>query len=263
MMKKIFLLTTFTFAILSVNAQSNTTDEGVVINGVKWATRNVDAPGTFAANAESSGMFYQWNRQVGWSTTDPVVNSNGGNTFDWDSSVPAGITWEKANDPSPSGWRVPTSAEIQSLLDTNKVVTELTTQNGITVRKFTDLETGNSLFFPAAGYRTIRGALQAPATIGYYWSSTQSNTNSSNAFFWSYGSVGARLDNNYERTRGLLVRAVSESSVNSIINVEVREEKTPVAYYSIMGVQLQKEPQSGIYIIVYNNGTKEKIMRKP
>jgi len=29
-------------------------EKGVVINGVKWATRNVDKPGTFAANNEVS-----------------------------------------------------------------------------------------------------------------------------------------------------------------------------------------------------------------
>jgi len=40
-----------------------TYDEGVVINGVKWATRNVAAPGTFAANPQDAGMFYQWNRK--------------------------------------------------------------------------------------------------------------------------------------------------------------------------------------------------------
>ena len=39
--------------------------DGVVINGVRWATRNVDKPGTFAANPEDAGMLYQWNRKVG------------------------------------------------------------------------------------------------------------------------------------------------------------------------------------------------------
>ncbi|MDR1809513.1 MAG: hypothetical protein LBR34_03800, partial [Prevotella sp.] len=67
---------------------STTTDPGVVINGVRWATRNVDAPGTFAATPESAGMFYQWNRSLGWSSSNPLVNSNGGTT--WDNSAPSG-----------------------------------------------------------------------------------------------------------------------------------------------------------------------------
>ena len=44
-----------------------TLNKRVVINGVRWATCNVDAPGNFAANPEDAGMFYQWNRKVGWS----------------------------------------------------------------------------------------------------------------------------------------------------------------------------------------------------
>ena len=43
------------------NSASDTTDLGVVINGVKWATRNVAAPGKFATSPEDAGMFYQWN----------------------------------------------------------------------------------------------------------------------------------------------------------------------------------------------------------
>ncbi|MDR1808976.1 MAG: hypothetical protein LBR34_01040, partial [Prevotella sp.] len=62
--------------------------DGVVINGVCWATRNVDAPGTFAETPESAGMFYQWNRSLGWSSSNPLVNSNGGTT--WDNSAPSG-----------------------------------------------------------------------------------------------------------------------------------------------------------------------------
>jgi len=34
-----------------------------------------------------------------------------------------------------------------------------------------------------------------------------------------------------------------------------------VGYYSILGVKLNKEPASGIYIIVYDNGTAEKVMK--
>ena len=43
-------------------------DEGVIINGVKWATRNVATLGTFAAKPEDAGMFYQWGHKIGWST---------------------------------------------------------------------------------------------------------------------------------------------------------------------------------------------------
>ena len=181
-------------------------EEGVVINGVKWATCNVDAPGTFAANPEAPGMFYQWNRKVGWSATDPMINSNGGTT--WDSSLTFSSTWEKTNDPSPSGWRVPTLDEIKTLLDANKVSHDWVTQNGVNGQKFTDKATGNSLFLPAVGSRYFTsGGLYSTGEYGYYWSSTQDGTdgasyllfNSSDAD-WTY----------HVRRMGFSVRSVAE-----------------------------------------------------
>lgn len=181
-------------------------DGWVLINGVKWATCNVDAPGTFAAAPESAGMFYQWNRKVAWSVTYPLQNSNGGTT--WDDSTPSGTEWTKANDPSPAGYRVPTFEEIESLLNTTYVTNEWTTQNGVFGRKFTDKSNGNSIFLPAVGYRgSSYGTLYYAGSYGYYWSSAQYDTsNASNLFFsssraaWGY----------YGRGSGLSVRPVAE-----------------------------------------------------
>lgn len=58
-MKKLitlFIVLLFSGTLMSIEAQ---TDEGVEINGLIWATRNVDAPGTFAKNPEDYGMYYQ------------------------------------------------------------------------------------------------------------------------------------------------------------------------------------------------------------
>jgi len=140
-----------------------TYDEGVVINDVKWATRNVAAPSTFAAKPEDAGMFYQWNRKVAWPTTGDVTN--------WDNSYPAGDRWEKSNDPSPAGWRLPYLGEIQKLLDTEKVTNEWVTVNGVNGRKFTDKATGNSIFLPAVGARLNDGTLDNKG--GIYWSGSQ------------------------------------------------------------------------------------------
>jgi uncharacterized protein (TIGR02145 family) len=149
-------------------------DTSVVINGVTWATRNVDAPGTFAATPESYGMFYQWNRKIGWSSTDPLVNSNGGTT--WDDSTPSGTEWEKANDPSPAGWRVPTKDELYTLSDTAMVSSEMTSCNGVCGRVFTDKASGKSVFFPTVGYRNTGDGLQS-GFYGFYWSSTYRSSN--------------------------------------------------------------------------------------
>ena len=167
------LMMSFIIAIFSScsSVKKFTYDKGVVINGVKWATRNVDDPGFFVKEPEDAGMFYQWNRQTGWSTTDPMKNSNGGT--EWDNITPAGNSWKKTNDPSPAGWRVPTLKEIQTLLDTEKVRSEWTIQKGVTGRKFTDKATGKSLFLPAAGERNgTNGTLRDADELGRYWTRT-------------------------------------------------------------------------------------------
>jgi uncharacterized protein (TIGR02145 family) len=182
------------------NTPANQTDSGVVINGVTWATRNVAAPGTFAANPEDPGMFYQWNRKTAWAATGEVTG--------WDSSNPTGTEWDAANDPSPAGYRVPTRAELESLLDKSKVRNEWTTHNGVTGRKFTDIATGNSVFFPAAGYRySFDGALGGAGEYGSYWSSTEGV--SSYAYSLSFVSSDASVYFG-NRTGGRSVRCVAE-----------------------------------------------------
>jgi len=193
-----------------------TTDAGVVINGVKWATRNVDAFGTFAATPESPGMFYQWNRKKAWSATTPAEGIAIGEAGGWDDTYPTGTTWEKSNDPSPKGWRVPTKAELQSLFDTQKVSNVWTTQNGVTGRKFTDKATGNSVFFPAAGYRSIfDGTLCNSGTGGNYWCSTGDGSSDAYNVHFSSGSTdvssdSADVSSDFYRTDGLSVRSVAE-----------------------------------------------------
>jgi len=63
-----------------------THDRGVIIDNIKWATRNVNKPGEFVvptpgesafAIPREKGMFYQWNHDIGWSTDDPMVSSDG------------------------------------------------------------------------------------------------------------------------------------------------------------------------------------------
>jgi len=182
------------------SSNSPTSDRGVVINGVKWATRNVDKPGTFAAKPEDAGMFYQWNRKVAWPTTGDITG--------WDNSTSTGTAWEKSNDPSPAGWCVPTSNEIIKLLDTNKVSNEWTIQNGVNGRKFTDKDSGNTLFLPAVGYRFYSdGMLDDVGTYGTYWSSTQGNIDNADGLAFNIDNVNR---SNIYRAYGFSVRCVAE-----------------------------------------------------
>jgi len=182
-----------------------TTDDGVIINGVKWATRNVGKPGTFAANYESPGWFYQWNRKMGWSNTDPMINSNGGTT--WDSSIPSGANWEAANNPCPTGWRVPTRAEYASLIEAESAWTQVGGKDG---RRLTDQNTGDNIFIPAAGVRWGNNAVLADVgSVGWYWTGTPSDN--TNAYFLFFDITRLYQVANPDRSHGFPIRCVSET----------------------------------------------------
>jgi uncharacterized protein (TIGR02145 family) len=143
--------------------------EGVIINGIYWATRNVDTPGTFTKNPEDAGMFYQWNRKKAWPSTGEVSG--------WNNSLEPGRAWEKKNDPSPAGWRLPTQDEILKLIEKRKVKMEWTKKKGVIGTIFTDIDTGGSIFLPAPGYRNgVDGKLQKVGIISFYWSVEHSGT---------------------------------------------------------------------------------------
>jgi len=222
-MKKIkffslWLLLTVSMATVVCNSYgqtSNTTDKGVIINGVKWATRNVDIPGTFAASPERAGKFYQWNRKKAWPTTGAVSG--------WNSSTPAGTSWTKANDPSPAGWRVPTLDEIKTLLDKEKVSNEWVTVNGVDGRRFTDKVTGNSIFLPSAGVRHINGmSLKGP--LGFYLSNTRSGS-SGGAYNLAITPSAAASDN-INVLQGNNIRCVAEEAQTQNAVKEDRIGKT-------------------------------------
>jgi uncharacterized protein (TIGR02145 family) len=146
----------------TITAQVGDVTATCAVNCIQWAASNVNAPGTFAAKPEDAGMFYQWNRNVGWSSSDPMVNSNGGTT--WNQFPEAGDAWNTANDPCPAGWRLPTVEELQSLVRSGN----WTTSNG--VNGF--VCSGNTVFLPAAGYRAYgTGQFLSRGIYGNYWSS--------------------------------------------------------------------------------------------
>lgn len=143
--------------------------QGVEINGVVWATCNLDAPGTFAEKSTDQGMFYQWNKNVGWSVSGPLKTIDGSTSWDTVAFPKEIVVWSPENDPCPEGWRVPTPEEIEMLCDTKKVANWIIhSPRGC---NFSDRENENMIFFPVCGYRSFTdGQLQKANQYGCYWS---------------------------------------------------------------------------------------------
>ncbi|WP_396185930.1 FISUMP domain-containing protein [Flavobacterium sp.] len=174
----------------------------------------------------NNGALYQWGRQtdgheVRTSATQagPVAGAvaskfitSASPPYDW-ISPQDGTRWldasKTANDPCPSGFRVPTQAQWGGLFrdgttsgapNTATRNTWTWTGNGFTV--------GANLYLPAAGYRGVSvAALYAVGTYGYYWSST---VNGTNAYLLFFDSGNVNPGNNLFRGSGYSVRCISE-----------------------------------------------------
>ena len=103
----------------TTNNRRTTTNAGVVVNGVRWATSNVDTPGTFARNPQDAGGYF---------------------------------TWEEAQNACPPGWRLPTIAELDALVSAGS---EWTSRRGVNGLLFGSGR--NQVFLPAAGDRCPHG----------------------------------------------------------------------------------------------------------
>ena len=146
-------------------------------SGLLWATCNV------GANApEEYGDYFAWGETqpkdnysygtyqhcIGSRMTKYCNNSN----FGYNGFTDNLTTLEPSDDAATAnwgnGWRMPTQAEWQELVD-NTTIT-WTTQNGVNGWLFTS-SNSNSLFLPAAGCRS-NSSLYYAGSESYYWSSS-------------------------------------------------------------------------------------------
>ena len=142
-------------------------DKGVVINGVTWATGNVDKPGAFVQNPEDPGMFYQWNNPAGWSSSDRLRSTNG-SAWDEKWNGRRATTWQTTKNVCPKGWRLPTQQELKSLVDAGSEWMDMRGKEGHLFGSG-----ANTIFLPAAGYRhKNEGTLKDADLGGNYWSNT-------------------------------------------------------------------------------------------
>ncbi|GHV68136.1 hypothetical protein FACS1894199_14930 [Bacteroidia bacterium] len=138
------------------------TEVGVTINGITWATRNVDGFGAFADLSSSAGKYYKFNRTVGYnyigghtefvSYDSAIVGGEVNPTFDTERTN-ENSDWLLINDPSPEGWRLPTDVELENLRTSGYkwVAADNGAWFGPNASNATFTVPGNAVFFPAAG----------------------------------------------------------------------------------------------------------------
>ncbi|MBR5982920.1 MAG: hypothetical protein IK025_04230 [Bacteroidales bacterium] len=165
-------------------------------SGTRWATCNVGA-----STPTAYGNYYAWGETTTKSsyTEDNYTYSSNPTTLP-SSADAATANWG-------SGWRMPTSTEMQELID-NCTVT-WTTQSGVNGRLFTG-PNGNSIFLPAAGGR-YDSELYDAGSYGNYWSSSLYTDGAGNAWYLYFSSGGYGMYDIYGRFNGLSVRAVCQS----------------------------------------------------
>lgn len=113
-------------------------------------------------------------------------------------------TWYAAQNCCPTGWRTPTSDELQALVNTGS-----SWSSSPAGRSFNN----GTLFFPAAGYEPNSGGVVSAGTNGYYWSSTEYD--SEHGFFMRFDNYNAHVDNNdgnAYKNRSCSVRCVKNAN---------------------------------------------------
>ena len=130
---------------------------------IKWATCNVGA-----TSPEDFGHYFAWGET---SPKDEYTRDNCSTYGKEMSDISGNAQYDAATANWGGDWRMPTEAEQKELL--NNCTWTWTTQNGVNGYNVKG-PNGNSIFLPAAGYRS-GSSLYRAGSDGYYWSSTHND----------------------------------------------------------------------------------------
>lgn len=242
-------------------------------SGTLWATCNVGAE-----SPEDYGDYFAWGE------TEPKTEYTS-NTYKWcNGGNLSNITKYNSSDNKMileleddaayvnwgSSWRMPTIQEQEELR--TECTWTWSTQNGVNGYKVTSKINGNSIFLPAAGYRTIT-YLNESGSYGHYWSSTLNKNISSSACDMSFNLESVDCMGYYALNReyGQSVRPVlakKEESVPTIIdetsalNIYAKggtiycDEEFKIYTISGLDITILNGSLQGIYVVKTEKGNK-------
>jgi hypothetical protein len=197
------------FNVIGIQSQTAAAPTGFVDlalpSGVLWCEHNVGA-----ATPYEDGLYFSWGNVIGHTGTDgydfgtsndgPYANTPGAALT---GNIAANNTYDAARHNMGAPCRMPTVGEFQEL--NAQCDSEWTDEDGVAGRRFTSLINGNSVFFPASGFR--RGTqLYDRGAGGYYWSSSLHSA--PYGYYLNFFSGGVSPANSDNRFIGFSVRAV-------------------------------------------------------
>ena len=197
------------FNVIAIQSQKAAAPTGFVDlalpSGLLWCEHNVGASTPY-----EDGLYFSWGNVTGHTGDDgydfgetndgPYAQTPGAALT---GNIPTNGTYDAARHNMGSPCRMPTVGEFQEL--NKNCDSEWTDEDGVTGIRFTSRINGNSIFFPASGYRVGTG-LSSRGSRGYYWSASLYLQTIGYSLGFDSGGVDPAYDN--YRFYGFSVRAV-------------------------------------------------------
>lgn len=174
-------------------------------SGKLWAIQNVNA-----REPQLAGKFFSWGNAEGVDDSEASLitpesyENTPGAALEGD-TVPSEDVYDAAVNYFGNGWRMPTRAEVQELID--NCDWEFTSLVGVQGYRVKSRVNTSSIFLPLVG--SIANGVYNPSGGGYYWSSNR-NTSDNMGYIIQFDSSQHRYYKMY-RDRALPIRAIHDA----------------------------------------------------